>query len=154
MSGPYIPRNMQQPFAESLASSHVSSCALSRASQVFNRDSGSADLDDRALNMGDGTQQLEDIFNNITAGTIGPLLAEETFRASQHKQSRQQHPPPHLHTHATQSCTFQPAPPPPPNPPRMSREQADFETAQFALKQAKLVLSAMLSITSTIRKDQ
>jgi hypothetical protein len=36
----------------------------------------------------------------------------------------------------------------------MSREQADFEVAQFALKQAKLVSSAVSSITGTIKKEQ
>jgi hypothetical protein len=77
--------------------------------------------------MGDATQRLEDIFNNITAGTTGPSLAEETFWALQHQQSCQQQPPPHLHTHTTQNHFSQPA------PPHMSKEQADFEAAQFAL---------------------
>ncbi|PLW28436.1 hypothetical protein PCASD_19134 [Puccinia coronata f. sp. avenae] len=156
---------MRQPFAESISSSRVSSRALSRASHVSNRGGGSTDLDDAALNFGDGTQRLEDIFNNITAGTTGPSLAEETFRASQHQQSRQQQPPHLSHTHPAQNRPFNPAPPnrnnpssrinpPPPNPPSMSKEQADFEAAQFALKQAKMVSSAVSSITGTIKKEQ
>jgi hypothetical protein len=36
----------------------------------------------------------------------------------------------------------------------MSKEQADFEAAQFGLKQAKLISSAVSSISGTIRKDQ
>jgi hypothetical protein len=36
----------------------------------------------------------------------------------------------------------------------MSKEQADFEAAQFALKQAKLISSSVSSISGTIRKDQ
>jgi hypothetical protein len=44
-------------------------------------------------------------------------------------------------------------PPPPPNPTSMSKEQADFEAAQFALKQAKMVSSAVSSITGTIKKE-
>jgi hypothetical protein len=36
----------------------------------------------------------------------------------------------------------------------MSKEQADFEAAQFALKQAKMVSSAISSITGTIKKEQ
>jgi hypothetical protein len=36
----------------------------------------------------------------------------------------------------------------------MSKEQADFEAAQFALKQAKMVSSAVSSITGTIKKEQ
>jgi hypothetical protein len=36
----------------------------------------------------------------------------------------------------------------------MWQEQADFELAQLTLKQAKLVSSAVSSITGTIKKDQ
>jgi hypothetical protein len=110
--------------------------------------------------MGDGTQRLEDIFNNITAGTTGPSFAEETFWVSQHQQCHQKQPPHLSNTHLAQNCPFNPVPPnqnnppPPPNTTLMSKEQADFEAVQFALKQAKMGLSSVLSITSTIKKEQ
>ncbi|PLW34358.1 hypothetical protein PCASD_10609 [Puccinia coronata f. sp. avenae] len=88
-TNPILPRNMCAPFAKSLAStSCVPLRASSRASQVSNIDARSSDLDDVALNIGDGTQCLEDIFNDVTAGTTGPSLAEETFRATQQQQRR------------------------------------------------------------------
>jgi hypothetical protein len=69
---------MRAPFAKSVSSSCPSSRASSRAFQVSQLASGSSGIDDITLNIGDGTQRLEDIFNNITAGTTGPSLAEET----------------------------------------------------------------------------
>ncbi|PLW22050.1 hypothetical protein PCANC_28490 [Puccinia coronata f. sp. avenae] len=136
MANPILLRGMQQPFAEDLPSSRASSRAPSRASQSSSVQSRSLGIDDIALNIGDGTQHLEDIFNNITAGTTGPSLAKETVRASQHQQQRQQSHH-QSRTHHQAHTTSNPVPPHRHNPPNLSREQEDFEAAQFALKQQR-----------------
>jgi hypothetical protein len=93
MSHNILPRELRQPFAKSLGRSSVAesqsrSRASSQASQATGHPAGSSDVDGFDLNIGDGEHRLENIFNNVTSGTTGPSLAEESFQAAQ-----QQEPP-------------------------------------------------------------
>ncbi|PLW07368.1 hypothetical protein PCANC_27836 [Puccinia coronata f. sp. avenae] len=94
-----LPREMTQPFAESLASSRTSSRASSRASHTSPLDGGSSGIEGMTMNAGNGTRRLEDIFTSVMAGATGPSLAEETLRATQHQQSTHNtHPQTHPHS--------------------------------------------------------
>jgi hypothetical protein len=118
------------------------------------------DFDGFDINIGDGKCHMENIFNNVTNGTAGLSLAKETFWAAQRQQeayvARQQASRQHA---SNREPSLRRCPPPSPetntcNQPTVSKEQADFEAAQFALKQAKLISCSVTSISGTIRKDQ
>jgi hypothetical protein len=122
-------------------------------SHISGLNGGLSGVDSIAINNGNGAQRLKDIFTSVMSGAAGPSLAKETFRAARQQQAahasqNQSHPQPQQPPHPTSTHHA-----PFPNL-SMSREQADFEVAQFTLKQAKMVSLAVSSIAGTIKKDQ
>ncbi|PLW40380.1 hypothetical protein PCASD_07325 [Puccinia coronata f. sp. avenae] len=133
--------------ASSTSSSQAPSDVHSRSSSL-SANKPSSGMDSLGTGQEDGTDCLENIFNSVLSGVTGPTLANETFRASQaratagqsghHSRSHHTNPHPGNPTMSTRHANPQPGNiPSAPNNPNLNREQADFEAAQFALKQAK-----------------
>jgi hypothetical protein len=157
MSTPILPHHVTQPFAKSLPPSRAPSRASSQASLVSSQAAGLSNLNGLQHHFGDKTDRLEHIFTSVINGATSPTLAKETFCASQnpqHPQTSRTHTHHHTSTHASPrreppiSTSHQHQPPnapprrdPPITTTNFTREQADFEAAQFALKQVKLAWS-------------
>jgi hypothetical protein len=118
----------------SATGSRAPSVAASVSSYNFN----SADQE------GNGTRQMEKIFTMVLNGKSGPTLGDKTFREA-HRSALHAQSQPHrsqaqtARNPPTSHCYHHPRPDGPDVPPfqPINRKQADFEAAQFALKQAK-----------------